>query len=231
MCVAFLRKILLTSMLVSFSMHLGAFHCENCGPVYFSETIDFPDQHLSAHNEGSNCNTKGVDGCNKSVDIFFDLTNSDFTPGTDLSEWSVSLYFVDDEDSSSSTETSGSWTNASSGNYQRSERLRLILGGVNFGEFNGLNNGMEDISATGRTEFTVTHLDNFQSVTAQQVQDVFSGIKDNGKLKAVYQTFGGDMIIKEATLSVTAATIVPVPAAAWLMGSALLGLVTLRNRR
>lgn len=199
---------------------------------FFTQSIDFTDQRLASQDEGSNCSTQGVDGCNKSAEILFDLTTIGYTAGTDLVDWSVTLFLSDDEDSSSSAESSGSWTNATSGAYQSNERVRAIFGGVNFNEFSGLNNGAEDISDTGRTEFTVTNLDTFQSTTGAQVDAIFAGIKGNGKLKAVYQTFAGDMIIESATLSVnTAVTAVPVPAAAWLMGSALLGLMSVRRRR
>lgn len=199
---------------------------------FFTQAIDFTDQTLASQNEGNNCSTQGVNGCNKSADILFDLTTVGYTPGTALTDWSVTLFLVDDEDSSSGPESSGSWTNASSGSYQANERLRAIFSGVNFNEFNGLNNGAEDLSDTGRTEFTVTNLDTFESTTAAQVDGVFTGIQGNGKLKAVYQTFAGDMIIQSATLSVnTPVTAVPVPASAWLMASALLGLVGVRKRR
>lgn len=218
MCMSFLRKILLTSVLFPLFAHAAI----------FTQTIDFTDQLLAAQFGGDNCSTQGVNGCNKSADILFDLTTVGYVPGTDLTDWSVTLFLFDDEDSSSGPEQNGSWTNSTSGNYQANERLRAIFGGVNFNEFNGLNNGAEDISDTGRTEFTVTNLDTFASTTAQQVDDVLTGIRGNGKLKAVYQTFAGDMVIESAKLSVTA---VPVPAAAWLMGSALLGLMSIRNRR
>ena len=212
--------ILLAAVLAPLSAHAA----------FYSQSIDFTDQTLASQNEGSNCSTAGVDGCNRSADILFDLTTVGYTAGTSIIDWSVTLFLVDDEDSSSGPETSGSWTNATSGSYQANERLRAVFGGVNFNEFSGLTNGAEDISDTGRTEFTITNLDTFQTTTAAQVADIFSGIQGNGKLKAVYQTFAGDLIIQSATLSVNT-SVVPVPAAAWLMGSALLGLAASARRR
>jgi hypothetical protein len=204
--------------------------------AFYSQSIDFTDQTLAANwdndadqaTDAVTCSSAGVDNCNKSADILFDLTTVGYTAGTTIADWSVTLFLVDDEDSSSGPETSGAWTNNTSGSFQANERLRAAFGGVNFNELNGLTNGAEDISDSGRTAFTITDQDTFQTTTAAQVADIFTALQGNGKLKAVYQTFAGDMIIQSATLSVNT-TAVPVPAAAWLMGSALLGLGVVRR--
>lgn len=170
----------------------------------WTTTLDIDDQRLAANKDVDGvrvtCTENGGDNCNVSLQHVLDLTSAGFDPLSDtLVDWSVTITLNDDEDSSSGPELAGAWTNLTSGSFQRNERIRILLGGQSFGEPGGVNNGAEDFSQTGRTQFTITSADDFSAIAGADAAAVLADVQD-GNLQVVVSAFAGDYDITSITL-------------------------------
>lgn len=171
----------------------------------WTTTLDIADQRLAANKDEDGvrvtCTDNGGDNCNVSLQHVLDLTSAGFDPVLDtLVDWSITITLNDDEDSSSGPEFAGAWTNLTSGAFQANERIRVLLGGQSFGEPGGVNNGAEDFSDTGRTQFTITSADDFSAIAGADATIVLADIQTDGNLQVVVSAFAGDYDITSITL-------------------------------